>query len=85
MALHRRHPSHAATDVRGGKMKRLLRWYMNFRSGYRAPSGGPVRCTRGNSVIYGELVADHGSYVQVQAEGSTVVPLWVPDWEIVRL
>lgn len=66
-------------------MRRLLKWYMNFRYGYRAPSGGPVRCTRGDSVIYGEMVEDHGSYVRVMAEGSTVVPLSTPAWEIVRL
>lgn len=66
-------------------MNRLLQWYLNFRDGYRPPGGGRVRCTRGSSVIYGELVEDHGSYVRVMAEGTTIVPLSTPAWKIVRL
>lgn len=65
---------------------RLLRWFLSLRGlEYVAPDGGQVRCVRGDSVIYGDLVADHGGYAQVMAEGRTLVTLSRPCWTIERL
>lgn len=62
---------------------RAAKWYLNLRLGYVAPAGGRICCTKGDSVIYGDLLADNGGYVQVLIEGRTLVTLPTPAWEIV--
>lgn len=63
-------------------MRRLLRWYLKMRVGYVAPSGGHVRCTKNGSVLYGTVVQDHGGYIQIMAEGRTLVTLPRPSWTV---
>lgn len=57
---------------------RAVARYMRARHGYLAPaSRGRVRCTLGESVVFGEIYSDHGGWIQVLVEGQTLVALSV--------
>jgi len=65
------------------RLRKLLDWHSRVRYGYRAPATrARVRCSRGQSVLFGTIYSDNGSWIQVLVEGETLVALPSGAWNV---
>lgn len=58
------------------RIKRFLDWHARVRYGYRAPATRAlVRCTLGNSVIYGTIYSDDGCLMQIRLANQNLITI----------